>query len=470
MPYFRPVVIGSGPAGISAAHALSGREIPSLILEKDSQIGGLCKTVEYKGFRCDIGGHRFFTKNQEIQGLWESILGQEFMIRPRVSRIYYRGKFFHYPLRIGNALRGLGILTSSAVISSYLKSQIFPIKPERNFAEWVSNRFGHKLFTIFFKTYTEKVWGIPCTDISADWAAQRIRNLSLGKALLHSLGVGKRHQVASLIEKFHYPRYGPGQMFEAMLDRAVRQGAELHRNQEVIEVTYQQNKITEVKTMSHGQVLTFPCSHCFSSMPLDELVKKLRPLPPDRVLGAAHALRYRSIITVNLLFRQPTLIPDNWIYIHSPEIQACRLQLYANWSPYMVPAASFSSVGFEYFCNENDGLWALPHDALIAKALSDLGKLGFYRKEDLLDGFVVRYAKAYPIYEKNYMENVRIIREWLSLFDNLYCIGRYGQFRYNNMDHAMMTGILAVRRMLGEDVDPWSVNAEAEYLEEKGAS
>ena len=467
MSGLRPVIIGGGPAGISAAHAIVERQLPCLLLEKDQQMGGLCKTVEYKGFRCDIGGHRFFTKNKEIQALWENTLGNEFLVRQRLSRIYYRGKFFYYPLRVGNALSGLGPAESSKIILSYLKAQAFPVRPEVSFADWVSNRFGKVLFNIFFKTYTEKVWGISCTTLSADWAAQRIRNLSLGRALINALGLRNSGKVASLIDSFHYPRLGPGQMYEDMCRRLSRTGGEIRSGQEVVEVRHTQDKVTGVLTRNGGSDQLTPCSHCFSSMPISELVIRMSPQPPEAVLEAARSLRYRSIITVNLLFKTKTTLPDNWIYLHSPEVTAGRLQLYANWSPAMVPATGTSSAGFEYFCFEGDALWNLADADLINTARHDLSHLKFYNQEDWLDGFVVRYAKAYPMYEDGYEKHLGLIKGWLAQFANLYCIGRYGQFRYNNMDHSMLTGMLAARAMLGENVDPWSVNAEGEYIEEK---
>ena len=463
----KPVIIGGGPAGISAALALVERQIPCLLLEKDRQMGGLCKTVEYQGFRCDIGGHRFFTKNKEVQALWENTLGREFLVRQRLSRIYYRGNFFYYPLRPANALAGLGPVESSKIIFSYLKSRVFPVRPEVSFADWVSNRFGKVLFNIFFKTYTEKVWGIPCTTLSADWAAQRIRNLSLGRAVLDALGLKTGRQVASLIDSFHYPRLGPGQMYEDMCRRLSREGGEIRAGQEVTEIQHDQGRITGVLSRNGDGEQPTACSHCLSSMPISDLVKRLSPRPPEAVLQAARSLRYRSIITVNLLFKTKTTLPDNWIYLHSPEVTACRLQLYANWSPGMVPGAGTSSAGFEYFCFEDDAFWNLTDAALINLARQDLSHLKFYDQEDLLDGFVVRYAKAYPMYEDGYERHLRVIKEWLGQFANLYCIGRYGQFRYNNMDHSMLTGMLAVRALLGEKVDPWSVNLEGEYIEEK---
>lgn len=467
MSDLRPVIIGGGPAGISAAQTLIERKIPCLLMEKDRQMGGLCKTVEYKGFRCDIGGHRFFTKNKEIQAVWEKTLGDEFLVRQRLSRIYYRGKFFYYPLRVGNALAGLGPVESVKIVLSYLKSQALPIKPEVSLDDWVSNRFGKVLFNIFFKTYTEKVWGIPCTTLSADWAAQRIRNLSLGRALLNAVGIRNGGKVASLIDSFRYPRLGPGQMYEQMSQQLSRAGGEIRTGQEVVEIRHDQGRVTGVLTRHGGGEQLASCPACFSSMPISELIKRMSPRPPEEVLKAAEALRYRSIITVNLLFKTKTTLPDNWIYLHSPEVAAGRLQLYENWSPAMVSAHGTSSAGFEYFCFEGDAFWNLSDSDLISTARQDLSKLNFYNQEDWLDGFVVRYAKAYPMYEDGYEKHLAVIKGWLAQFDNLYCIGRYGQFRYNNMDHSMMTGILAVRAMLGEKVDPWSVNAEGEYIEEK---
>jgi len=470
MSSFRPVIIGGGPAGISAASTMVDRKIPCLLLEKDKQMGGLCKTVEHKGFRCDIGGHRFFTKNREIQSMWEKTLGDEFLVRPRLSRIYYRKKFFYYPLRVGNALSGLGPVESCKIVLSYLKSQVFPAKPEVSFDDWVSNRFGKVLFKVFFKTYTEKVWGIPCTVLSADWAAERIRNLSLGRALLNALGMKTGKNVASLIDNFQYPRLGPGQMYETMAKRIASNGGEVRKGLEVLKIRHEQQRVSAIVARNGAGPESIDCSHCFSSMPITDLVQRMSPQAPDAVITAARALRYRSIITVNLLFKKDTTLPDNWVYLHSPEVAAGRLQLYKNWSPSMVPKGNHSSIGFEYFCFEGDDLWSLSDSDLIEKARQDLSQLNFYHQEDFIDGFVVRYAKAYPVYEDGYDKHLAVIKGWLSQFANLYCIGRYGQFRYNNMDHSMMTGILAARRMLGEDADPWSVNAEGEYLEEKAAN
>jgi len=461
-----PIIVGSGPAGLAAAYELCNHNFPSITFDKDSQVGGLCKTTENKGFRYDIGPHRFFTKNKEIQNLWNDMLPDDFINRPRLTRIYYKNKFFYYPLRVMNVLKNLGVYDSMGIILSYLKKQLFPLKPESTFEDWVSNRFGSLLYSIFFKTYTEKIWGIPCNTLSSDWASQRIRNLSLGRALLNALGRQNRTNVASLIDEFHYPRLGSGQMYESMARRVKQQGGHISLGQEVVRLHHAQGVIRSVQTVGKNGSYVFPASHCFSSMPITDLVQRLRPVPPDVVMEAANSLRYRSIITVNLLVKQQSALRDNWIYLHNPEVKAARLQLYHNWSPEMVPDSNSSSVALEYFCFENDALWNLSDSGLIQLAWRDLEKLGFYEKDNFSDGFVVRYAKAYPMYENNYEKKLNIIKDWLSQFSNLHCIGRYGQFRYNNMDHSIMTGILAVRKMQGEDVDPWSVNADAEYIEE----
>lgn len=467
MPTSKVIIIGGGPAGLAAAHELSEREISNVILEQDRQVGGLSKTVPYHGFYFDIGGHRFFSKNQEVQSLWSNTLKTDFLIRPRQSRIYYRGKFFHYPLQVGNALAGLGLYNSLRVLFSYFKARLFPITPELSFADWVSNRFGRVLFSIFFQTYTEKVWGITCNQLSADWATQRIRNLSLSRAVLNALGVGRDRKVASLIDKFHYPRLGPGQMYEAMADKIKKKGGEIYQGQRVMEIQHLQGRITQVSSWGAGGPLFLPAPHVFSSMPITELVQKMRPVAPDAVIRAAQSLGYRSIITVNLLLHKPLPLSDNWIYLHAPEVRAGRLQLYQNWSPYMVPGDGSSSVSFEYFCFEDDELWNMADSNLINLAQADLKLLGLGEGSEVYDGLVLRYAKAYPVYADGHDGHLRVIRGWLAQFPNLSCIGRYGQFRYNNMDHSILTGILAARRLMGNDVDPWSVNAEGEYLEER---
>lgn len=355
-------------------------------------MGGLSKTIEHRGFRFDIGPHRFFTKSPEIQTLWQETLGEDFLVLPRLTRIYYRGKFFHYPLRLGNALAGLGPWDSFQVLASFLKARFFPVSPELRFQDWVANRFGQVLYSIFFKTYTEKLWGIPCTQLSAEWAAQRIRDLSLSQAVLQALGRRRDGQVASLIERFHYPRYGPGQMYETLGEKVKKQGGRIHTGEEVVEISHAGPRVTGVSTLGVAGRLAYPLSHCFSSMPLTELVLRMQPPAPEAVLEAARSLRYRSLIIVNLLLNRPAFLPDNWIYLHAPEIRAGRLQFYGNWTPDMVPVPRASSLGFEYFCFEGDALWNAADDTLMELAKEDLARLGFFTAQEVFDGLVVRYT------------------------------------------------------------------------------
>jgi protoporphyrinogen oxidase len=460
-------VIGGGPAGLSAAYEMGKRNRGMLVLEADSQLGGLSRTVRYKGFGFDIGGHRFFTKNQQVNHLWHEVLGDEFLRRPRLSRIYYRQRFFSYPLQIGNALAGLGPLTSAHVIGSFLWHKALPAGEQKTFEQWVTKRFGRALYRIFFKTYTEKVWGIPCTELSADWAAQRIRNLSLGRAVLNAMGLGKGAKVASLIDEFEYPRLGPGQMYETMAAKAQDMGARIEMNTRVLEVRHDGRRIAGVLVSRDGRAETIDVGSLMSSMPLSELVLAMRPLPPDDVVRAARSLAYRSIITVNLIIDQPQVVPDTWIYIHAPDVAAGRMQLYKNWSPSMVPDPSKSAIGMEYFASEGDAMWSLSDAQLMELGKADLQKLRLVPAAAVQDGFVFRYPKAYPVYAGDYASALAKIRDFLAPIENLVCVGRYGQFRYNNMDHSILTALLGVRRLLGEPVDPWSVNEEAEYHEER---
>jgi protoporphyrinogen oxidase len=459
-------IIGAGPAGLAAAYSLAKLGHNVAVFDQDTQVGGLSKTLLHQGFRFDIGGHRFFTKSEEVQRLWQEILGDDFLVRPRLSRIYYRGRLFQYPLKPLNALRNLGVATSFAAFLSYLRARLRPTRPERSFEDWVSNRFGRKLYRIFFQTYSEKVWGIPCTELSADWAAQRIRNLNLGKAIFNALGLSRGKKVASLIDEFHYPRHGPGQMYENMAEKAKNLGADIRLSTRAIGLGHRNGRIERLTTLSAGERTDHAVDRLISSMPLSDIPRIMDPQPPGEVLAAARGLQYRSILTVNLLVRQAEIVPDTWIYLHDAEVRAGRLQFYKNWSPEMVPEAAWSSIGLEYFAFEGDAFWSMNDAQLIELAKADLGKLNLVDAAKVEGGFVARYAKAYPVYNEGYRRRVALLREYLESFQNMVCVGRYGQFRYNNMDHSIMTALLGARKLLGEAVDPWSVNEEAEYHEE----
>ena len=465
----RTVVIGAGPAGLAAAHELSILGRAATVLEQDDQVGGIARTVVYRGYRFDIGGHRFFTKLRSIQDLWEEVMGDDFLLRPRLSRIHYDDRFFHYPLKPLEALIGLGPWESFRILVSYARARTFPIDDERTFEEWVVNRFGRRLFEIFFQTYTEKVWGRPCSEIGAEWAAQRIKNLDLVAALRNAL-VGSRGDgevVTTLIDRFHYPRLGPGMLWERWSDRLAARGVEIRMRSEVTRLHHSEGKVVwaEVRRPD-DRTERVAGDHFISTMPVRELVRALRPLPPAWVLEAAERLAYRDFLTVVLILDQASLFPDNWIYIHSPDVRVGRIQNFKNWSPDMVPDPATTSLGLEYFVHEGDELWSLSDPDLMALAERETARLGLAGEGRVLDGTVMRVRKAYPVYDDGYREALATIRGWLAGLENLQLVGRNGQHRYNNQDHSMLTGILAARNVAGEEHDVWAVNLEAEYHEE----
>jgi len=466
----KTIIIGGGPAGLTAANELLALGHSAAVYEKDSVVGGISRTAQYRGYRFDIGGHRFFTKVPAVQELWEEVLGDDFLERPRLSRIYYNDKFFDYPLKPLNALRGLGPIEAGRVGLSYLWAQVAPHPTENNFEEWVSNRFGRRLFEVFFKTYTEKVWGMPCTEISADWAAQRIKNLDLFKAVKNSLigSAGDREVITTLIDRFHYPRLGPGMMWERLTERLRDSGTPVHLETPVKELHHRDSRITAVTVgaADGGGNRELPADHVISSMPLRELLLSFSPPPPAEVRQAANRLRYRDFLTVVLIVRQEDVFPDNWIYIHSPDVRVGRVQNFGSWSPEMVPDTSTTSLGLEYFVQEGDDLWSSSDEALLELGARELAVLGLAPAESVVDGTVVRMPKAYPVYDDAYKEALALIRGYLSGFPNLQVIGRNGQHRYNNQDHSMLAGMLAARNVLGESHDVWAVNVEQEYHEE----
>jgi len=466
------LTIGAGPAGLTAAYELAKLGVGATVVEADDQVGGLSRTVNYRGYRFDIGGHRFFSKVPLINELWHEMLREDFLVRPRLSRIYYREHFFDYPLKALNALAGLGPLEAFLILLSYTKARAFPHAEEANFEQWVSNRFGDRLYEIFFKTYTEKVWGLPCTEISADWAAQRIKNLSLREAVRSSLlGGGGRapdgQVITTLIEQFHYPRLGPGQMWERCRELVAERGCETVGGIRVERIRHRGGRVECVYgRTSAGAVVELGAEEFISTMPLRELILALDPPPPDAVLAAARTLRYRDYLTAVLIVKRESVFPDNWIYIHSPEVKMGRIQNYKNWSPEMVPDQSRTSLGLEYFLWERDEEWGWSDDRLIDLGVREAARIGLLEPGEVEDGTVVRMKKAYPVYDQHYHASLATIRAYLEGFSNLQTVGRNGLHRYNNQDHSMLTGVYAARNIAGERHDVWAVNTEMEYHEE----
>ncbi len=463
------VVIGAGPAGLTAAYELCRAGHRPVVLEKEALVGGLARTEQYKGFRFDMGGHRFFTKAVEVDRMWHEVLGDQFLVRPRLSRIFFKQRFFQYPLKPLNALLGLGLVESLLTGLSYLRWQVSPYPREDTFEEWVTNRFGRRLFRTFFKTYTEKVWGIPCSELKAEWAAQRIKDLSFRSALV-SMFVKPGRRITTLIEQFDYPRLGPGMMWETVRDSITGRGGEVQTECELERIERDGQHIRRAVVGVNGSRRSIEATDFISSMPITELVKRLDPPAPDDVLAAAGALRHRDFLTVCVIVDQPRLFPDNWIYVHDPSVQVGRIQNFKNWSPDMVPDDRKTSLGLEYFCNEGDELWTMADDELVALAQRELESIGLARGEDVEDGCVFRVPKSYPVYDSAYAEHLAVVREFVGSLQNLQTIGRNGLHRYDNQDHAMLTGMYAARNAVsGESNDLWAVNTEAEYHEQVSA-
>jgi protoporphyrinogen oxidase len=474
------VVIGAGPAGLTAAYLLSKEGIAVTVLEADERyVGGISRTVNYKDFLIDVGGHRFFSKSQAVEDLWTELLPDDLLKRPRSSRICYAGKFFNYPLKSTEALHKLGPMEAALCVASYAWSKAFPVKNPQNFEDWVSNQFGRRLFRMFFKTYTEKVWGMDCKDISADWAAQRINKLSLGAALKNAFSPSKGQEretlVKSLLDSFRYPRRGPGMMWEAAARKTKANGGDIRMGQSVVSLNFDDKSAQWLVGFSdaNGIEKSVGATHVISSAPIRRLASSLSPAPSDAALRSACSLRYRDFLVVALIVKERQLHNDNWIYIHDPAVKVGRIQNYKSWSPEMVPDPALNCYGLEYFCFEGDGIWSSSDVELIGLARREIAQLGLAIEADIIDGTVVRQSKAYPVYDSEYAEHVAVVREELeSRFPSLYLIGRNGMHKYNNQDHAMMTAMLTVKNIIaGQRVyDVWRVNQDAEYHEAGSAA
>ena len=514
------LIIGAGPAGLTAAHELlAATDIRPIIIEKTGDIGGLSKTVDYKGNRIDAGGHRFFSKSPKITAWWNAVLPLQgrpaiddlvlhrelplsklegapdpektdlvMLVRNRVSRIYFLRSFFDYPVSLTlKTIRLLGVARIFRIALSYCRVKLFPIRNEASLEDFFINRFGRELYRTFFKDYTEKVWGVPCKEIKPEWGAQRVKGLSVRKAFLHAIRgfMGKDSSIAqqevetSLIDKFMYPKLGPGQLWEEVARRVQERGGEIRMNSEIAGLEVSGNKVSGVviRDRSSGATTEYRPDFLFSSMPIRELVGLLRPAPPAVVSAVADGLVYRDFMTVGVLLRKlklrndskiPTIngiVPDNWIYIQERDVKIGRLQIFNNWSPYMVKDPDTVWVGVEYFCNEGDGIWNRTDHDMAAFAAQELSRIGIIDEADFLDTVVIRMPKAYPAYFGSY-ERFSVVREYLDKIENLFLIGRNGMHKYNNMDHSMLTAMAAVGCITGTrtKIDIWEVNAEKEEL------
>ncbi|MGH7876255.1 MAG: NAD(P)/FAD-dependent oxidoreductase [Candidatus Dormibacteraceae bacterium] len=478
MSHRRTVVLGAGPAGLTAAYELTRHQVPVTVLERDPRyVGGIARTVEHRGYRFDIGGHRFFSKNQEIEELWTELLGDQMLTCGRLSRIHYGGRYFDYPLRAANALVNLGPRETVRCVASYAKARIRPPRNARTVEDWVVGQFGRRLFELFFKTYTEKVWGMRTDEISADWAAQRIKGLDLVKVIKSAVLPRRRpasrgEVIKTLIDEFRYPRLGPGQMWDRVAALLAGSGQPVRLGAEVLGLRHRQGRVVSAIVRDrNGARADIDGSDFVSSLPIKELIARLQPAAPEAVRRAAGGLKYRDFLTIALMIDAENLFPDNWIYIHDPGVKVGRVQNFKNWSGAMVPDQTKTCLGLEYFCFEGDGLWSMSDPDLLRLGAAEIEQVGICARRAVFDGCVVRQAKAYPVYDDGYEARIEVIRRYLERsLANLHLVGRNGMHKYNNQDHSMLTAMAVVDGLARGHVDKnavWSINTEQEYHEEK---
>lgn len=523
----KAIIIGAGPAGLTAAYELLKRsDIIPVILEKSGDIGGISKTINYKGNRMDIGGHRFFSKSDRVMNWWlnilpaqdtgseqftisyqnksrqvapgESITPQDsdkvMLVRERLSRIYFLRKFFTYPIQLSiDTLRKLGVGTTISILVSYLQAQASPRKPETSLEDFMINRFGKTLYNLFFKDYTEKVWGVPCHEIPAEWGAQRIKGVSIRKAIQHAVqsavkkkkskDISQKDTETSLIEQFLYPKLGPGQLWEEVARQVQEMGGTILMHHDVISVNAQDGKIISIEAFNKNDLQTVELKgdYFFSTMPVKELIASLEADVPQNVKEVAAGLQYRDFITVGILLKnlseqdkrsgkwKPLQLKDTWIYIQEKDVKVGRLQLFNNWSPYLVKDPNTAWVGMEFFCNETDDFWKMPDEKIAALAIRELQKIGLANASDVLDSTVLRVEKTYPAYFGAY-ERFDEVKQYVNTFPNLFLVGRNGMHKYNNADHSMLTAMVSVDNIIAGETGKdniWSINTEQEYHEEK---
>jgi len=456
------VIIGVGPAGLTAAYELSKRSVGSVVLEELDDVGGLARTVNHQGCLFDLGGHRFYTKVPVVEQLWNEVLGADMLERPRLSRIYSGGKFFGYPLEAFEVLSKLGPLECMLCVASYARARMQPNRPLVTLEDWFTRHFGARLYRRFFATYTEKVWGRPCGELSAEWAAQRVQGLSLRAVVRDAFkgGTKRSGEFRSLTRTFQYPRRGPGMLWRRVREKAEAAGSRVILNAKVDRIDWCPGKLEAV----HARGVEYRGDHFVSSMPVRDLIQCLRPAPPI-LQGVADCFRYRDFLVVALILKCASPFPDNWIYVHDPAVRVGRIQNYGNWSSEMVPDASTTCLGFEYFCNQGDELWSSSDEAIGKQARQELGRIGLGDPALVTDAKVLRVPKAYPVYDGNHERGLARVREFLETVPNLQLVGRNGMHRYNNQDHSMLTAMLAVRNILGAQFDLWKVNVDDVYNE-----
>lgn len=468
------VIIGAGPAGLGVAYELAygHKKFQGIvdIFDKNSIVGGLARTTNYKGYLFDVGPHRFYTKNQEVLSLWKNILKDEFIKVPRLTRMFYDNKMFLYPIDFKDLVTTLNKVELIRIGLSWLHAKLmFRNLQPKTFEEWITKNFGRRLFNLFFKTYTEKLWGVPCSQIGAEWASQRIKNLNFAEVVISALSPNRPQKAKTLVNEFYYPLKGAGYVYKKLSEKLKHLGFNINLNSQVVEVGHKGKKIVEMTVLKDGAKVRYKADYVFSSMPLTEFVLCLHPKPSQEILAAAVRLRYRDHITVNLIVKKKRLFPDNWIYIHSPEVQAVRVANYSNFSRKMSPSQKYSGISVEYFSFEGDRIWKQDDSQLVKLATMELIKLNLLNLGDVIDGFAVREPKAYPAYYLGYKESFEKLKRYVQRFPNLQLIGRGGMYKYNNQDHSIYSGMLAARNFLsGKNIfDTWAINEDAEYLEKE---
>ncbi len=469
MNHYKAIIIGAGPAGLAAGYELTKNGQSALILERENQVGGLCRTINYQGFRFDIGGHRFFTKNKEVLKLWQDMLGNDFLTRPRLSRMYYKKKFFAYPIKPLDVLKKMGPIESLKAFFSFVKGKIKYFPKRKNlirYRDWVIYNFGEHLFKTFFESYNEKGWGLKAEEMSSEWYQQRVKGISFLSLIKTTLLPFTRKKIRSLINEFNYPRLGPGMMYDKFAEKIIENGGEVNLNSEVVKIKHDGGIVEEVVYRRDGQETIMAAENFISTLPLTHLLNILEPTPPQEVLTSLSQLRYRSFLTVCLIIDKPIIFPDNWIYIHEPSVKVARIQNFKNWSPELVPEKNKTSLGMEFFCWQNDELWNMTDKDLIMLAADELKKIRIGNHFQIVDGLVIRAANSYPIYALDYKQHLDKVINYLFDFKNFFSIGRAGMYRWNNMDHSILTGLYTARNLMGNNLDISAINAHAEYQEE----